>query len=188
MINWAIVPTTISESAVDMRSQIESRLAIKREAQPQRRKGPNAGHLEISRSLPSRWRASRYASNYRHGGSGPALRTGAQDVFRHRSQDAQDSAGLATDFLLMLRIRMHSITVMATATKTETREAVICQQCSQTRPPHLTTHEHADAAFSATRTNLPAWCRGNRASSYRRQASGRESSASSAVAGELHPL
>ena len=28
MINWAIVPTTISDKAVEMRSQIESRLAI----------------------------------------------------------------------------------------------------------------------------------------------------------------
>ena len=28
MINWAIVPTTISDRAVEMRSQIESRLAI----------------------------------------------------------------------------------------------------------------------------------------------------------------
>jgi hypothetical protein len=28
MIHWAIVPTTISDKAVEMRSQIESRLAI----------------------------------------------------------------------------------------------------------------------------------------------------------------
>jgi hypothetical protein len=28
MINWAIVPTTISDSAVEMRSQIDTRLAI----------------------------------------------------------------------------------------------------------------------------------------------------------------
>ena len=44
MMSWAMVPTTISESAVEMRSQIDSRLAISAKPEPQCRQCPHAGH------------------------------------------------------------------------------------------------------------------------------------------------
>ena len=49
MISWAIVPTTISDNAVEMRNQIESRLAISARPSHSAAKRPNASHPQTSK-------------------------------------------------------------------------------------------------------------------------------------------
>src|SRR5882757_3403575 len=169
IINCAMVPTTISDSAVEIRNQIESRLAIS--ARPNHN-AASAQTPVICKSpacqcrharLPIRDEAMLWRSRL-------VLRTRTHDVFRRCGQDAQDQQGcdeLRSGFEYKRKHRRDG-----DCDENGDREAVICQKCAHTKfliRPRVT----CPRGLLGRTGKLSAWCRGNWASSYRRQASGR---------------
>jgi hypothetical protein len=98
------------------------------------------------------------------------LRTRTHDVFRRCGQDAQDQQGCDELWSGFEYERKHRRD--GDCDENGDREAVICQKCAHTKlliRPRVT----CPRGLLGHTGKFSAWCRGNWASSYRRQASGR---------------
>ena len=141
-----------------------------RETQPQRRKRPNSGHLQISCSSLPPLGASDTGLNQRHGGHGWRSEL-ERKTYSATAVRMPRTSRVATMLLRGFEyIRKHRRD--GDCDENGNREAVICQQRSQTtlliRPRATCLRGLLGRAGKFT-----AWCRGSWASSYRRQASGR---------------